>query len=479
MDLQHRLFWTSMLAVTAAAHLSAASKLQLAQTTPAVVSVAQGSNGTLNIDAKNAGDGALTLTATGSAPWLVPTIGASHACSDGSGPACLPIQIALQTSALAKGNYTGLVTVSDPNATDSPQYIVVSVQVGTGVPDKLDFTLPVGGSASTHFSTASGANVTSATSDPKATWLATTQDGGSPFSPNTPYKVSVGAGGLAAGDYSGSVTVSGSTTAAENKTIPVTLHVVAQAMTGPLTSIGGALNNATYASGESLAQGDIIALFGSQYVSGAAAGVVSLPLSTTLGGVQVFLNDQAVPLYYVSAGQINFQVPFNATVGEGRLRVESNGTRGNTISVTIARAVPRILRLNGNFGDYGIITNPDNSLTIPAALGGHAAKVGGALVIYAIGFGPTTPAVDSGAGSPAAEPLARLTDHPKVCFSAPTPFSPGLCVDPIFAGLAPGFVGLYQINVVVPQGAPIGDIVPIFITTDDGNTNIVNVAISQ
>ena len=194
-------------------------------------------------------------------------------------------------------------------------------------------------------------------------------------------------------------------------------------------------------------------------------------------GVQVFYNDKPVPLYYVSAGQINFQLPFDASLGEGRLRVESNGVKGNTISVVAARAVPRILRLNGNYGDYGIITNPDNSLPIPSSLGGIPAKVGAALVIYAIGMGPTTPAVASGVGSPTAEPLARVGSRPQVCFRASTPFNPGLCVDPLFAGLAPGFVGLYQVNVVIPGGSPTGEAVPIYLKTDDGNSNSVNLAI--
>ena len=216
--------------------------------------------------------------------------------------------------------------------------------------------------------------------------------------------------------------VTGSSNGPDNKSIPVTLHVVQQAITGPLSTIGGAVNNATYAPGEALSQGDIVALFGSQFTAGVPAGAVSLPLGTTLGGVQVLLNGQPVPVFYVSASQINFQIPYNATIGNGTLQVVSNGTMGNTIAVTIAKAMPRILRLNGNYGDYGIITNPDLSFPIAASLGGTPAKVGGTLVIYALGFGPTTPAVDSGAGSPIA-PLAMLTDNPKVCFTAPTPFN--------------------------------------------------------
>ena len=470
------IFWSGLFAAAVTVAASAAPVLQLLQTGPTVVSVAQGANGNATVDAKNGGTGTLSLQVTGSAPFLVPTVGAAHACSDGSGPGCLPVQIALQTASLARGSYTGFVTVYDPNATDAPQIINVTAQVGTGVPDKLEFYVLQGGSASARvFTTASG--LVTATSSNQGL-ISVAQDGGTPFSPSIPYKVTVNAGSLALGDYTGSVTIAGSTVTTDNKTIPVTIHVIKQSLTGPLASLGGALNNATYAVGESLAQGDIAAVFGSQFLTGSPAQS-GVPLSTNVSGVQVFLNDQPVPLYYVSAGQVNFQVPFNAQIGPGTLRVESNGQRGNTISVTIAKAVPRILRLGGDFKDYGIVTNPDVSLTIPSALGGRPPKVGDAIVIYAIGFGPASPAVDSGATSPSAEPFARLTNHPKVCFTAQTPFSAPLCVDPLFAGLAPGFIGLYQINVVIPQGSPTGDIVPIRVVTDDGDTNTVNIAVQQ
>ena len=92
-------------------------------------------------------------------------------------------------------------------------------------------------------------------------------------------------------------------------------------------------------------------------------------------------------------------------------------------------------------------------------------------------MGPTTPPVASGVEPPSAEPLARVTSRPQVCFRASTPFNPGLCVDPLYAGLAPHFPGLYQVNVVVPAASPTGDIVPIYLKTDDGNSNTVNIAI--
>jgi uncharacterized protein (TIGR03437 family) len=470
--------WTGLLGACAAS-LHATPQLSLSSTSLAQVTVAAGANGpTQSVDAQNIGTGSLDLQVTASAAWISATLGNSHTCTSGKGT-CLPIQIALNTSSLAAGTYAGLVMVYDPNAIDTPQYINVSVQVGSGVPALLDFSVTPGTSASAGINTASTVGIKIVTAN-NGGWLSAIQSGGTPFSPSIPYTVTASAGAMAAGDYSGTLTISGSPVAAQNKGIPVTLHVVAPTVTIPLIDVGGALNNADYASGESLAQGDIIALFGTQLATGAPAGITALPLPTTLGESQVLLNGQAVPLYYVSANQINFEVPLDAQAGAGTLQVVSNGVNGNIISVTIAKAVPRIMQLYGVNGGYGIIVNAsDNSLAIPATAGvaSHPATVGQALVIYALGFGPTNPATTTGTASPTS-PLADITDSPMVCFEAPDPFNPaGLCVKPLFAGLTPGYVGLYQINVVVPNGSPTGVLVPIYISTADGNTNVVNIAV--
>src|ERR1700694_5600279 len=114
--------------------LSAAPRLALTQTA-FTVAVVPGQNGTAqSIDASNLGDGQLSLSASSSAPWLAASIGAQHACSLKGN--CIPVQIALQTSSLTKGTYTGTVTVTDPNAVDAPQFVTVTALVGGNVPDK-------------------------------------------------------------------------------------------------------------------------------------------------------------------------------------------------------------------------------------------------------------------------------------------------------------------------------------------------------
>src|SRR5260370_15170398 len=133
--------------------LTAAPKLRLTQTAVGPFVIAQGSNGPATIQqppcAYNAGDGALSLKLTSSDTWLVPTLGAPTFCQ--SGPGSSLIQLGLQPSSLAKGSYTGFITVADPNALDSPQTIAVTVDIGGNVPDQLTFFTAPGGFASTTF----------------------------------------------------------------------------------------------------------------------------------------------------------------------------------------------------------------------------------------------------------------------------------------------------------------------------------------
>lgn len=283
------------------------------------------------------------------------------------------------------------------------------------------------------------------------TWLTATTD-------NTALvKLEADPANLAVGVYTASLAITSNAVNSPSR-IPVTLEIVASGP--PQISIGGVLNNATYATNESLAPGGITSVFGEQFTApGAPLSLApGAPLPTTLGGVRVLVNEVPAPLYFVSAGQINFQIPFNVSPGEVIVRVERDGTRGNAASVGIVNRAPRVL-IWPIAGNYGIAVNSDGTLPLPAgttlgSFSGRPARAGDALVIYAIGLGPTNPGVGTGVASPA-DPLARV-DNTIVNFGVRGPFGGG--VDPLYAGLAPGFVGLYQINVIVPGGLAAGPV---------------------
>ena len=123
--------------------------------------------------------------------------------------------------------------------------------------------------------------------------------------------------------------------------------------------------------------------------------------------------------------------------------------------------------------------NQDGSFPIPATPGvnSHPAKVGDTLVIYALGLGQTTPSVTSGTAAPSS-PLALVTRTNRVIFGGGGGFfGDGVTTTPFFVGLTPGCVGLYQINVVIPDGTPSGSEVGLLLSGDDGPSNRVTIAV--
>lgn len=257
--------------------------------------------------------------------------------------------------------------------------------------------------------------------------------------------------------------------------VPVQLDVVACGP--PLAYFNGLVNNATFEAGDLVGQGAIVAIFGEQFTTGEPTVASSLPLGNELGGVQVFVNNQPAPVYYASYNQINFQVPYDAATGDAVVRIERGGQRGNQISTRIVRGAPRLLRLG--IANYGIAVNTDQSLPIPATpnVNARPARPGDTLVFYAIGLGPTDQNVASGAASPSS-PLARLPGTQRVIFGFAGPFGhDAVETTPLFVGLTPGFVGLFQVNVTVPEDAPRGNAVPVALVTDDGPSNRVTIAI--
>jgi uncharacterized protein (TIGR03437 family) len=242
--------------------------------------------------------------------------------------------------------------------------------------------------------------------------------------------------GLSPGSNSGSVVFT-SNAANGTVTVPVDLTIVPKG--NPIVYYQGVLDNGTFVPGDTVAQGDVMAVKGEQ-LSFSPYTPGQLPLATQLGGTSVLVNGKAAPLFYTSYGQIAFQMPVETPVGTALVQVKrDDGSTSNQASVTVGIRAPRLI----------VAVNQDFSINGPD----HPAHVGEALTIYAIGLGATSPAVATGALAPSAEPLARVTPTPDVVFGA------GLFatnVAPAFAGLTPGAAGLYQVNVIVPDGTPKG-----------------------
>ena len=246
------------------------------------------------------------------------------------------------------------------------------------------------------------------------------------------------------GAVSSQVVVTLNATAASLQPAVAQLYgVIEQNQTPPPTlAPGGTLNNLNPVVGAPLAPGTIAQVYG----TGLAASPVSsrvLPLPTTVDNTFVLVGPTQAPLYYLSSGQINIQIPYEATATQQLpivLSVNNALTLPSTID--IVPVTPGVASYNGG---QLIAQHSDFTLVTSAS----PAKPGEYLVIYLVGLGATNPPVASGMPAPSST-LATVTVTPTVTVGS----QPATV---LFAGLTPGFVGLYQVNFQVPAGAASGN----------------------
>ncbi len=234
----------------------------------------------------------------------------------------------------------------------------------------------------------------------------------------------------------------------------VKLAIVLGALCGSLLAqvpqvvTGGVIDAATFAKGQAVAPGSLVSIFGSGLSSALASGD-TLPLSTTLNGTSVLFNGILAGLDFVSAGQINAQLPWNVlpTGTSGTVTVMVNTPDGSSapIQVQVGQYSPGIYSIPPG-GGYAIAINADGSIAAPAgAIPGyptHPAKVGDALVVYANGLGAVNIAAANGAAS---------LDATRTTVTTPVVLIGGQSAQVLFSGLTPQFPGVNQLNVVVPQ----------------------------
>jgi uncharacterized protein (TIGR03437 family) len=282
--------------------------------------------------------------------------------------------------------------------------------------------------------------------------------------------------GLSPGAYNGSVTLT-SNSSTPVPDIPVVLTVVPQGT--PTISFNGVVDNAVFGAGEALTPGDVAVVLGDQLSFKPLTVGQAPPLATTINGTQVLVNGSPAPLYYTSYGQVAFEVPSGLPAQQDiSVQVVRDGQPGNTVTAHIANRAPRILLVGS--GPFGAITFPDGvSYPFPngsfPGLNTHPAQAGDTIVIYAIGLGATNPSVLTGAAAPSTPQLAQVVNTPVVNFFLPD--QPAIIATPDFAGLTPGFAGLYQVNVRIPPNAPKGSNVSMTLGFNDAISNVAQLAI--
>jgi uncharacterized protein (TIGR03437 family) len=200
-----------------------------------------------------------------------------------------------------------------------------------------------------------------------------------------------------------------------------------------------------------VAPGSLGALFSANMTTQALQVATSLPLPTTLAGITVKVNGITAPLLFASAGQVNLQVPSGVAAGTATVEVFNGGaTPVSAGTVTVADAAPGIFTMSSTGRDQAAVLNSDYSLNADFDLfpGSRPEASGNFVIIYATGVGNTNPLVGDGQAAPGS-PLAVATDTTTVTVDAG---QGGVAAQVLFSGLAPGFVGLWQINAVLPAG---------------------------
>lgn len=229
--------------------------------------------------------------------------------------------------------------------------------------------------------------------------------------------------------------------------------------------------------------GSYIAIYGNFLADSGSAGASAIPLPQTLASTQVFLGGQPMPVLYASPSQMNVVVPQNLTPGATlSLEVEHNSTYSAPVPVTVSALSPGIYTLNDSGAGPGVVQIAGTTLLAqPTGPGARPAQSGSEfLTIYANGLGPVI-----GANGEPAPADGRGAQPPAIYHTAATVSATfgGVNAPVTFAGLTPGLVQLYQVNVQVPAGVPTGNAVPLVltVTSADGSTvatsNTVTVAV--
>jgi uncharacterized protein (TIGR03437 family) len=213
----------------------------------------------------------------------------------------------------------------------------------------------------------------------------------------------------------------------------------------PQVNIGGIVSAASYQS--AFSPGQLISIFGTNLTTGGPYLATTFPLPITLGPTDVRLNGLACPLLYVSNTQINAQIPFSNFIPGSSLTltVALNALTSLASPITIADTAPAIFTISQTGAGSGTGSGPGAILHAdytPVSTS-HPATAGEIVLIYATGLGQTLPATTEG--------LAATSG----VVAAPVYVTMGGAMANIsYAGVAPTYAGLYQVNTTVPVTNP-------------------------
>ncbi len=205
----------------------------------------------------------------------------------------------------------------------------------------------------------------------------------------------------------------------------------------PTVSRGAVVNPFYRVAGSTLAPGTLVEIYGTNLTSVAVEPKI-LPLPRIFNNTSVIMGGTTIPLFFLSPGQLNVQLPYE---------FEPNREIPFMVSRAGAFSLPETLVFSDvQPGVFAYAQKTDGSLVTPDS----PARPGEFLQLYVLGMGVTDPPVTSGDASPGAEPLGRAAADTTVTIG-------GVDTSLFYAGLTPGLVGLFQINIQVPASLAAGE----------------------
>jgi len=242
--------------------------------------------------------------------------------------------------------------------------------------------------------------------------------------------------GLSPGVYTAVLNIQATDAIPQAINVPVTLVIGASGN----TRITAVANAGSYRS--AAAPGMLMTIFGTQLAPvPAQTNLGVLPLS--LNGVSATVNGVTAPIVAISPVQMSVQVPYETGLGTAVLGVNNNGQTA-AFYFPVSLAAP---------GFVGFALDPNLGVPIPSA------KAGTGIVLEMTGDGDVTPFLPTGSSPPAGTAIARLP-KPRLPVSVTVG---GLTAAISFVGIAPGSIGLTELDITIPAKTPAG-IQPVVVT---------------
>jgi len=232
----------------------------------------------------------------------------------------------------------------------------------------------------------------------------------------------------------------------------------------PAINANGIINAVQNAEIGAAAPGSIISIYGTNLtaITSDATGTEVRALPTSMNGTDVRIAGRQAPVFFVSPNQINAQVPYETPAGDAQVfvvRAGDNFSAPYTLRVAAASPGIFVTQLGA-----AVAKNADFSLVSAT----NPAQAGEVLSIFCTGLGAVTPSVASGAFAPAG-PIALTTAQPTVTVG-------GRDAEVLASALAPGFVGLNQVAIRMPQNVATGP-QPVVITVGAARSNAAPMAV--